>query len=74
MTEGERRQLLGPGGYCVCPKCGTRVPHRRGVRCEEERCPACAARMLREGSHHHQLWLEKHGAEPAARPSEEPGT
>jgi NAD-dependent SIR2 family protein deacetylase len=60
MTAMERRHGLGPAGTCVCLKCGARLPHRRGVRCEEERCPQCSARMLREGSTHHQLWLKTH--------------
>jgi hypothetical protein len=51
---------LGPRGTCICPKCAARLPHRRGVRCEDEHCPQCNARMLREGSTHHQLWLKKH--------------
>lgn len=51
---------LGSGGHCVCPKCGERRPHRSGVPCQDERCPACGARMLREGSEHHQLWKQKH--------------
>jgi len=55
----ERLHEMGSGGGCVCPKCGTRLPHRQGVRCQDERCPGCGARMLREGSRHHQLWLEK---------------
>ena len=49
----------GKGGNCVCPKCETTIPHSRGVRCQDERCPACNAKMLREGSEHHRLWLEK---------------
>lgn len=49
----------GKGGNCVCPKCETTIPHRRGVRCQDERCPECNAKMLREGSEHHRLWLEK---------------
>jgi predicted amidophosphoribosyltransferase len=53
------RQDLGPGGTCICPRCETRVPHRRGVRCRDERCPHCGAGMLREGSEHHRNWLEK---------------
>ena len=65
MTGMERRHELGPGGSCICPKCGARLAHRRGIRCEEERCPQCSARMLREGSRHHQLWLKKHAHETA---------
>jgi Zn-finger nucleic acid-binding protein len=60
MTDNQRRHELGPGGSCVCPRCESRIPHRRGVRCEDERCPKCAGRMLREGSRHHELWLAKH--------------
>ncbi len=50
---------MGWGGHCVCVRCGTRVPHRQGVPCREERCPSCGRVMLREGSEHHQTWLKK---------------
>jgi len=69
MTETERRHDLGPGGECICPKCGTRVAHQRGTRCADERCPQCDARMLREGSRHHQLWLAKHQTEGIRPPA-----
>jgi predicted amidophosphoribosyltransferase len=51
---------MGKGGNCVCPKCGRTTLHSRGVRCQDERCPECGAKMLREGSEHHQLWEKKH--------------
>jgi len=57
--EGTRRHDMGEGGWCVCPKCGRRTAHRRGVPCQEDPCPACGAKMLREGSHHHELWTRK---------------
>ncbi len=38
---------LGPGGDCVCPECGTRVPHQRGIPCYEHRCPKCGQAMSR---------------------------
>jgi DNA-directed RNA polymerase subunit RPC12/RpoP len=50
---------MGTGGYCVCPKCGYRTPHRRGIPCQEERCPHCGAKLLREGGYHHQLLEQK---------------
>ena len=37
----------GLGGECLCPSCGKRVPHRRGVPCSQTRCPACGAVMTR---------------------------
>lgn len=49
--NGER---MGPTGNCICPKCGYKQPHKRGVPCQEERCPKCNGKMLREGSDHHQ--------------------
>jgi hypothetical protein len=37
----------GPGGDCICPSCGTKVPHQAGVPCFEERCPRCRTGMRR---------------------------
>jgi len=58
----ERRHDMGVGGYCICPKCEEKIPHSRGIPCQDERCPKCGAKMLREGSYHHDL-LEKKRAE-----------
>ena len=37
----------GPEGECVCPKCGYRMPHRRGIPCYQEKCPKCGSAMTR---------------------------
>jgi predicted amidophosphoribosyltransferase len=59
VPKNEGCERLGKGGNCVCPKCETTIPHQRGVPCQQERCPECGAKMLREGSEHHALWLKK---------------
>lgn len=41
-------QGLGAGGNCVCPTCGTKVPHQRGVPCTQVNCPKCSTAMVRE--------------------------
>lgn len=38
---------LGPEGECVCPSCGTRVAHQRGVPCYKRKCPKCGQSMTR---------------------------
>jgi hypothetical protein len=38
---------MGPGGNCICPKCGKAVPHQQGVPCSWVPCPACGAAMTR---------------------------
>jgi len=38
----------GPGGYCVCPKCGYKIPHQRGIPCSTLECPKCKINLVRE--------------------------
>jgi len=38
----------GPDGYCVCPKCGNRTPHERGVPCSALECPNCKVNLTRK--------------------------
>jgi len=65
MSE-ERAHRMGAGGFCICPKCGEKASHRSGIRCQDERCPNCGCKMLREGSEHHQLLEQR-------RPEEKKG-
>ncbi len=37
----------GPGGFCVCPRCGIKVRHKRGIPCTQIVCPDCAQPMVR---------------------------
>ncbi len=39
---------FGIGGYCVCAKCGAKVPHTQGVKCTKLKCPECGHTMIRE--------------------------
>ncbi len=57
MSNGIRRGLggrgrmggfaLGPAGECVCPKCGYKALHQRGVPCYQQKCPKCGTLMTR---------------------------
>jgi predicted Fe-Mo cluster-binding NifX family protein len=38
----------GPTGYCVCPQCGQKETHQRGMPCFERKCPKCGTTMTRE--------------------------
>ena len=38
----------GPGGECVCPKCGLCIPHERGVPCAGMKCPDCGVALVRK--------------------------
>lgn len=48
----------GATGFCICPKCGYRKAHGRGIPCQEERCPDCGGKLVREGSYHHEKIVE----------------
>lgn len=36
----------GGPAECVCPKCGNAIPHARGTRCIEQKCPKCGTNMI----------------------------
>ena len=38
----------GPGGECVCQKCGTTIPHTPGQVCSQLACPKCGSPMIRK--------------------------
>jgi len=38
----------GDVGTCLCPECGHRAPHERGVPCVERKCPKCGSDMARQ--------------------------
>jgi len=42
------RFAAGPGGTCVCPKCGHEEPQTRGRPCMNKKCPKCGSRMTRK--------------------------
>lgn len=39
---------FGTGGYCVCAKCGEKIPHQQGIKCTNLKCPKCGKTMIRE--------------------------
>ena len=44
---GGNRPGAGPAGECVCPSCGTGLPHQVGTPCYNLSCPKCGAKMAR---------------------------
>lgn len=38
----------GPGGNCICPKCGEKIPHVVGEPCNQKKCPKCDTVLNRE--------------------------
>jgi ribosomal protein S26 len=39
---------FGPGGFCICTKCGEKIPHQQGIKCTTLKCPECGHTMIRE--------------------------
>jgi uncharacterized paraquat-inducible protein A len=42
----------GPGGNCICPKCGYTEPHTAGVPCSQKQCPKCQTQLTRQNPEH----------------------
>jgi predicted RNA-binding Zn-ribbon protein involved in translation (DUF1610 family) len=51
-TSGGRGKNNGGGysvgGFCVCAKCGEKIPHQQGVKSTTLKCPKCSHTMIRE--------------------------
>lgn len=47
------------GDHCICVRCDIKVWHERGIPCRQTQCPQCGKTMMKEGSYHHQLYLQK---------------
>lgn len=41
-------KAAGPGGQCICPKCGQKIKHQLGIPCYQQNCPKCGAKMTRD--------------------------
>jgi ribosomal protein S26 len=51
MKTGKGRNkggAFGPGGFCICAKCGEKVAHEKGIKCTTIKCPKCGHTMIRE--------------------------
>lgn len=42
------REIKHDTGFCVCPQCNFKKPHQRGVPCNQQFCPECNTRLVRE--------------------------
>ncbi len=40
-------RAAGPGGNCICPKCGYKEPQIRGQPCMNKKCPNCKILLTR---------------------------
>ena len=38
----------GMSNFCLCPDCGAKAPHERGIPCFQVNCPQCGKPMVRE--------------------------
>jgi len=43
----EQARGEGPGGWCVCPKCGYKITHQPGIPCSTLECPKCKTPLER---------------------------
>lgn len=46
-NEVEVAQGEGPGGNCICPRCGYTISHERSVPCSTLKCPSCDINLTR---------------------------
>lgn len=49
---GGRGRGYSETSYCECAKCGAKIPHQRGVKCTDSKCPECGNTMVNEALLH----------------------
>lgn len=40
--------VAGLSVFCVCPQCGEKEVHQRGIPCNKRICPKCGTPMIRQ--------------------------
>ena len=39
LIEGGNYKMTYSKGFCICIKCDTKMPHKRGIPCSDNKCP-----------------------------------
>ena len=47
-SEVKEAEGKGPNGYCICEKCGYKIPHEKGTPCSTLKCPNCNINLKRD--------------------------
>ena len=50
LGKGTGPEGVGGTDTCICPECDETVPHKRGVPCNEIKCPKCKTPMTGVGT------------------------
>ncbi len=48
FRKSPKTKGAGPGGFCICQKCGYKIKHERGTPCSTIKCPKCNLPLTRE--------------------------
>lgn len=48
IGQGGQRQNRGGSNECICPKCGLKESHKRGIPCTKMKCLKCGTTMKGE--------------------------
>jgi len=59
LHEATQATSDGMTDCCICIHCGAKTKHKPGEPCHLTNCSRCGKPMMREGSYHHRLHLQK---------------
>lgn len=52
MKEIQKKLGLGDIDICICPECGYKIEHKRGISCSDMRCPGCDVSLVSKDMPH----------------------